>query len=252
MTARLTAIYRYPVKGLSADRMETADLIAAETLPFDRAYAIENGPGRFDPFNPRHVPKVNFLTLMRNEALAALATSFDPATRTLSIVRDGSHVADGCLATPVGRAIIAQFFAEYLKGELRGPPRVVHAPEHSISDVAAKCLHIVNLASVADLERIVGQSLDPLRFRPNLVIAGAPAWSEFDWVGKSLRIGDARLEVFGRTERCAATNVDPATGHRDLDIPAVLLRTWGHSEFGVYARVTAGGRIGPDSAVILT
>jgi uncharacterized protein YcbX len=245
MTARLAAIYRYPVKGLSADRIETVDLVPGEALPFDRAYAIENGPGRFDPFNPRHVPKVNFLMLMRNAGLATLQTSFDDATQTLSIVRGGGRVADGCLTTPTGRAIIAQFFAEYMKDDLRGPPRVVHAAGHSISDVSAKCLHIINLASVAELERVVGQPINPLRFRPNLVVTGAPAWAEFGWVKQKLKIADAELKVFDRTERCAATNVDPATGRRDLDIPAVLLRNWGHSDFGVYARVTSPGRIAP-------
>ena len=41
-------------------------------MPFDRAYAIENGPGRFDPEHPAHLPKINFLMLMRNERLATL------------------------------------------------------------------------------------------------------------------------------------------------------------------------------------
>ena len=245
MTARLAAIYRYPVKGLSAEPLPCADLQPGETLSFDRAYAIENGPGRFDPFHPRHVPKVNFLMLMRNERLATLQTRFDEETHTLSIVRDGARVAEGCLATPTGRAIIAQFFAEYMKDDLRGPPRVVHAQGHSISDVSAKCLHIVNLASIAELERVIGQPIDPLRFRPNLVVTGAPAWAEFGWLGRKIEIADAELSVFERTERCAATSVDPATGRRDLDLPAILMRNWGHSDFGVYARVTRAGRIAP-------
>jgi uncharacterized protein YcbX len=130
-----------------------------------------------------------------------------------------------------------------MQEELRGAPRVVFAEGHSFSDVAAKCLHVVNLASLRELERVVGKPVNPLRFRPNVIIDGAPAWEEFSWIGKRLEAGGVGFEVFKRTERCAATNVDPDLGTRDMAIPAVLQRTWGHSDFGVYARVTSDGTI---------
>ena len=236
-------LYRYPVKGMSAEALERMALRAGETAPFDRAYAIENGPGRFDPEHPAHLPKINFLMLMRNERLATLETHFDDATETLTIRRAGKQVARGDLRTLIGRKMIEQFLAAYMQEELRGAPRIVFAPGHSFSDVAAKCLHIVNLASVRELERVVGHAVNPLRFRPNVVIDGAEPWQEFNWTGKPLQLGPVQLEVFKRTERCAATNVDPETGKRDMAIPAALQRAWGHADFGVYARVVAGGTI---------
>ena len=81
--------------------------------------------------------------------------------------------------------MIEQFLAAYMQEELRGAPRVVFAPGHSFSDVAAKCLHIVNLASVRELERVVGRPVNPLRFRPNVVIDGGEPWVEFDWIGQA-------------------------------------------------------------------
>ena len=239
----LSAIYRYPVKGLSAEALAAVTLEPGGPVPWDRAFAIENGPGRFDPLKPTHVPKISFLTLMRHADLATLESRFDPETQTLAISRDGGEVARGDLGTPAGRAIIAQFFAEYMKDSLKGPPRVVQARGHVLSDSSEPCVHIVNLGSIADFERVVAQPIHPLRFRPNLVLTGAPAWSEFQWIGKTLTIGQAAFEVIERTERCAATNVDPLTGRRDLDIPAMLLRAYLHSDFGVYARVIRGGRV---------
>ena len=236
-------LYRYPVKGMSPEALQRMALRAGETAPFDRVYAIENGPGRFDPEHPAHLPKINFLMLMRNERLATLQTRFDDATETLTVLRDGKQVARGDLRTPIGRKMIEQFLAAYMQDDLRGAPRVVFAPGHSFSDVAAKCLHIVNLASVRELERVVGRAVNPLRFRPNVVIDGAPPWAEFDWGGKQLQIGPVKLEFIKRTERCAATNVDPDTGKRDMAIPAVLQRAWGHTDFGFYARVIADGTI---------
>lgn len=237
----VSGIYRYPIKGLSPEPLARVELRAGETLPFDRAYAIENGPGRFDPENPRHLPKINFLMLMRDERLATLDTRFDDATQTLMILRDGKQVARGQLTTPLGRKLIEQFVAAYMTAELRGAPKVVFAQGHSFSDVAAKCLHVVNLASVRELERVIGRPINPLRFRPNVVVDGLGPWEEFDWLDKEIAVGGAKLGVFQRTQRCAATNVDPETGKRDTAIPAVLQRTWGHPDFGVYARVTLGG-----------
>jgi uncharacterized protein YcbX len=238
---QVSSLYRYPVKGLSPEPMQTVSLKPGETVPFDRAYAIENGGGRFDPSAPRYLPKVNFLMLMRDERLATLQTRFDDATETLTVMRDGKQVARGQLSTPLGRQLIEQFFAAYMKAELRGAPKVVHADGHSFSDVSAKCLHIVNLASLRELEKVVGRPVDPLRFRANIYLDGLPPWSEFSWENKEIGLGPVRLKVFARTQRCEATNVDPANGARDMAIPAQLTRAWGHQDFGIYAKVIAGG-----------
>jgi len=237
----LARLYRYPVKGFSPEALDRVEVAPGQTLPFDRAYAIENGPGRFDPAAPRHLPKVSFLMLMRDERLAMLRIMFDDATGTLTILRDGKQVARGQLSTPIGRQLIEQFIAAYMTKELRGPPKVVHAPGHSFADVSAKCVHIVNLASVRELERVIGRPVDPLRFRANLYLEGVPPWAEFAWLDKDIGVGDVKLRIFHRTQRCEATNVDPETGARDMAIPATLQRTWGHMDFGVYGKVSAGG-----------
>jgi uncharacterized protein len=240
---RVSAIYRYPVKGLTPERLDSVELVPGETLPFDRAYAIENGPGRFDPEAPRHLPKISFLMLMRDERLATLRSSFDDATRTLTISRGGKPVVRGGLDTALGRQLIEQFIAAYMRAELRGAPKIVQAPGHSFSDVAAKCVHVVNLASMRELERTIGRKVDPLRFRANVYLDGLTPWAELGWVDKEIGIGPARVRVFARTQRCAATNVDPETGARDMAVPATLVRTWGHQDFGIYAKVITGGAI---------
>jgi uncharacterized protein YcbX len=248
---QVVSLYRYPVKGLSPQALPALYLKVGGTAPFDRAYAIENGPGRFDPDNPRYLPKTNFLMLMRNERLAALATEFDEATETLTILRDGKQVARGQLSTKLGRQMLEQFFAAYMKGELKGPPRVVASPGHSFSDVSAKCLHLVNLATVRDLERTVGATLDPLRFRANLYFEGAEPWEERKWLGQVLQSGPVSLKVFAETTRCDATNVNPLTAQRDTAIPPTLQRTYGHACVGIYAKVISGGEIRPGDELTL-
>jgi uncharacterized protein len=239
----VASLYRYPVKGFTPESLTNVELTSGDTMPFDRAYAIENGPGRFDPDNPRHLPKISFLMLMRDERLASLDARFDDATHILTIFRGGKQVARGDLRTKLGCSMIEQFVAAYMKDSLRGAPKIVASPGHSFSDVAMKCLHIVNLASLRDLERVAGKPVHPLRFRANVYIDGLEPWDEFKWLDRDLTIGGTRLTVIKRTERCDATNVDPVTAARDMAIPSVLRRTWGHSDFGIYAKVTATGSI---------
>jgi hypothetical protein len=242
-SASIKKIYRYPVKGLSAELMERATLAAGQTIPGDRRYAIENGPIGFDPAAPAYFPKQRFLMLMRNERLAGLDTRFDEATHTLELHHGGDSVR-GDLRTPEGRQRIEAFFAAFCADELRGPPKVLHAPGHSFSDVARKVVSIINLASVAAVEQLVGAPVDPLRFRANLYAEGWPAWGELELVGKTLALGaNTRARVVKRIERCAATNVEPGTGIRDLTIPHSLLRACGHTDCGIYAEVIAGGTI---------
>ncbi len=242
--ARIQSIYRYPVKGLSPQALERTALAVGETLPADRLYAIENGPSGFDPAAPSYFPKQRFLMLMRNERLAALDTRFDATTHTLTIVVDGKEAAIGDLSTTDGRAAIEDFFAHYCAKDLRGPPRVLNAAGFSFSDVADKVVSIINLASVAAIEDALSAPVDPLRFRGNVHVSGWPAWHEFDLVGETIAIGPtARLKVISRIERCAATNVEPFTGIRDMNIPKTLMTCFDHVDCGIYAEVIEAGEI---------
>lgn len=241
--ATIAEISRYPVKGLSPDRMDGVRLTAGETLPHDRAWAIENGPSGFDPAAPVHLSKSKFLMLMRNERLALLDIQFDDASATLTVLRGSRPVVTGQLTDRTGRQLIEQFFSSFASEDLRGPARIVSAENHSFSDVPEKCVSIINRASVEEIARIVGKPVDPLRFRGNFLIEGADAFAEFDLVGRRLRFGGATIEAFARIQRCAATNVDPGSAARDMQIPKTLMGAFGHMDCGVYAKVVDDGDV---------
>ena len=244
MTVTVARICRYPVKGLSAEDLDRADLRPGEGISQDRRFALAHGTTQYDPEAPRWLPKTSFLMLMRNERLAALDTAFDATTGILTVHRNGKTVARGDVTTAVGRAVIEDFFTAYMARETRGRPRLVEAPRaHPFSDHADPVLSVINLASVRDLERVVGAAVDPVRFRANLYLAGAPSWAEFGWIDREIDLGDARLRFTARIDRCAATNVNPANAERDLNVPKALQRGYGHMDMGVYAAVVKGGTI---------
>lgn len=241
---RIAALYRYPVKGLSPEPLDNAALTPGDPLPQDRRFAIENGPSDFDPAAPSHLPKIRFLMLMRHERLATLSTRFDEAAGVLTVTQGGETRLEAKLTAPQGRAALEAFLTDFMGGAARGPLRVLEAPGFSFSDTARRVLSIINLATVQDLEARLGVPVDPLRFRGNVHVEGIPAWTERTMVGQELiGPGGLRLRVVKPIDRCAATNVDPATGIRDLDIPRALMKGYGHDELGVYAEVVDGGRI---------
>lgn len=249
---RIAGLYQYPVKGLSPQEVASAALVADGYFPCDRLFALENGPSGFDPAAPEHQPKIKFLMLMRNGALAGLATRYDPETGVLVILEAGREVARGDLATVAGRGVIEAFLTEFVGADIRGPVRLLEAPTgFRFTDSKSGFVSLINLASVAEIERAQGAKVDPLRFRGNLYIEGAAPWAEASWPGRRLKIGGVTLSVLKMTDRCAATGVEPETGRRDMDLVQTLRNAFGHIDCGVYARIEAGGRLAAGDMVEL-
>jgi uncharacterized protein YcbX len=250
MDAAVAAIYRYPVKGLSAEPLRRIGLSVGQCLPHDRRFAIALGLTEFDPAHPQWLAKTHFIMLMRDETLARLQTSFDPDNGMLSIERDGEQLLEASLTEPAGCRRIAGFFDEFMGGTVAGPLRVVEAPGHAFADARTKpnastdkYVSLINLDSIRALEARMGATVEPIRFRANVYFDGPPAWTELDWLGSEITIGGARLRVIAAITRCAATQVNPATAERDLDIVAALYRGFGHNLMGIYAEVVRAGDI---------
>src|SRR5690348_6378222 len=229
MAATVTAIYRYPVKGLSAEQLDRVGLTPGECLPHDRRFAIALGSTTFDPQRPEWLPKTRFAMLMRDEKLARLQTCFDADSGTLSISENGARVLRAIITKRQGRRLAEDFFADFLGDAGKGRVGILAAPGHAFADArrrpnatTGKYVSLINRASIAALEAALGVPVDPLRFRANVYFDGTPAWSELGWISDEITLGTARLRVLSPITRCAATGVNPTTAQRDLDIVAAL------------------------------
>lgn len=240
---RIASLYRYPVKGLSPERLDTVQVAAGQGFPLDRAYALLRTGVAFDPAAPAWLAKANFLMLMMHEPLARLRTRFSEADGALQMRTPDGQTLSFRLEEAAGRNALEQFFAGYLGPRVGGAPKLLHAPGHQFTDKAEKYVSLINLASVRALEKSWGQALDPLRFRANIYIDGADPFLELDWVGREVRLGGAYAEVAQRNGRCAATNVNPETGERDRDVPGRLRADFGHKDLGVYLKIVEGGTL---------
>ena len=248
----LTRLCRYPVKGMSANELDSVALSVGMAMPHDRRFAIAHGSTTDLPPDGGWAPKANFVTLVNCAKLAGIEAGFDAETGFLTLKRDGRQVARADISTPLGRTIVEDFLRAYLAGEVRGALRLIEAKEDAFTDSRDGKLSLINLASIHDLERVTGHPVDPIRFRGNLYIEGLPAWAEFGWTGDTkIRLGGVEFRLYKRIGRCAATNVNPATAERDANLQLALRRGFGHLDMGVYLQVTEPGtvRVGDALAV---
>ena len=250
MTVSISAIYRYPVKGLSPEPLRSVTLTPGRCLLQDRRFAIALPATHFDPERPEWFAKTHFAMLMRDKTLAKLLTRFDAERDELEVGRDGRVLLRARLTEPEGRSQAGEFFTAFLEGAVAGPLRVVEAPGHAFADARRKpnattdqYVSLINHASIAALEHTIGAPVDPLRFRANVYFDGVPAWAELEWLEREIAIGATRLRVIAAITRCAATQVNPTTAERDLDVVGALQRGFGHNLMGIYAEVVEGGEI---------
>ncbi len=238
----LRGVYRYPIKGLSPQPLPGIELAVGKPLPHDRIFAFARPGSPIDPDAPRWGKKGLFVMLMLDEGLARVQSHLDVERLTLTLTQDNRRLLKADLGDPAAVAEVEAFFHR-LVPTLRAPPRLVRARDGHFMDKPDNVLSLINLATLRSLEERWGYAIDPLRFRANLYIDGARPWEEFDWVGGDITIGDAAFRVDRRNGRCGATNVNPATGERDLDLPASLRATFGHKDLGVYLLVRESGKV---------
>jgi hypothetical protein len=248
---RIEYLYRYPVKGLTAEALDQAEVETGGAIPWDRAFALAHGDSGFDPQNPTWLPKWNFLCQMKHAKAALLFSVFDPGAKTLRIrAPDGSGIETNVM-TEAGRQRVAAFLTDYLGDEARGQPQFHHIPGHVFGDQKTKVVSLNNLASLRDYEAKVGAQRHRRRFRANIWFSGAQPWAEREWIGRELQVGGAVLRVVKGTTRCPATEVNPVTGERDADPVGELRSLYGHVELGVHAEVIEGGRFSVGDAMEL-
>ena len=245
----LKNIYRYPIKGLSAQPLTRVALQAKQPFPHDRVFALVRPGAPFDTIRPQWGKKGLFVMLMLEEALARVQTSLDVETLHLTVTQDDRQLVVADLQDEAARTKVEEIFWQLVPA-FRSAPVLVRSPDGHFMDKPDNVISLINLATVRSLEQQWGIRINPLRFRANLYIDGARPWEEFEWVGSDIRIGDVVFRADRRNGRCGATNVNPETGRRDLDLPSSLRAAFGHKELGIYLIAREGGRLSVGDQVL--
>nr|WP_276612037.1 MOSC domain-containing protein [Kineococcus vitellinus] len=240
-------MFLYPVKGMSPQPLAEVALSAGRAFPHDRTIALARPGGRYAPGLAHGISKQEFFVLVAEARLAALRTSHDAATDVLTVRVREHEVLVADLSSAAGRADLLAFYARVLDLPPGVEPVLARDPGRRFTDTAhasdrdMELVSLLNLASVRDFAGRVGAEVDPLRFRANVHLEGLEPFAESELVGREFTLGGVRLRGAKPTVRCAATEVQPGTGRRDLPVPQLLARTYGHEVMGLYAEVLEGG-----------
>jgi len=218
---RITHLWRYPVKSLAGESLTHAH-VDRGGVPFDRRYIIIDGDAK-----------------RRGKALTARLVADLLAYRATV---EGQAVR---VRAPDGRVFaMDDAFSSHLESALSRPISIETAvvagqPFHDAHDIL-----VLNDASVRALEQEWGSKVNPLRFRPNIMLGGddLTPYVENEWVGRHFKVGEAIFEGAALDERCVLTTIDPDTLARDPSFLRLIVER--HDQcFGLYCRVERAGKI---------
>ncbi len=228
---RVVGLWRYPVKSMGAQSLTEAE-VSWHGLPGDRRWAfIRNDAPRsgFPWFTIRQRVDMNryqpsFADPAKPDTSKTLVTT--PSGDTFA-VDDPALGRDLC---PAGIQVIKQ--------------------DRGVFDTFP--LSLVTIQTIAKLSEMVGEKLDVLRFRPNILVDACrdTPFQEDSWVGRDIVVGDMRMRVDERDGRCVVITIDPETNERN---PEVLRQVTEERErcLGVYGSIVKPGRVALDDEVHL-
>lgn len=262
MPATVARLYRFPVKGMTAEPAARVRVLKGGAVEGDRVLGFIREAVVARPDRPSALGgwwgKRHFTALMVAPGVARLAARFDPEAHRLTIALDGHVLADGNVSVAADRDRLAAAVTQYVAG--LGEPRLEPGDRYTlIGDGITPRFHdrgpghvtLVAAASVEALAGALGAPVDERRFRMNVTLDGLAAWEELAWIGRRVRIGDVEYDVTGPVVRCLATHANPESGERDMDVMQTLTRVFGHEQptMGVLAVPRTAGAIAVGEAL---
>jgi uncharacterized protein YcbX len=229
------ALFRYPVKSMSGEGLEVADL-GWHGLDGDRRLALRrvDDRGGFPWLSASRLPELIL---------------FSPQRREPSVNGNlPTHVR-----TPEGEEL-ALFGPELAAevGRRHGSPVEMTHLSRGIFDEAS--VSLITSATVGEIGRLAEQRLDVRRFRPNILMAslGSAPFEEDKWVGGVLTFGEqsdaAAIGITNLDERCSMVNLDPGSARPTAEVLKAIVRAR-NNKAGVYGTVTRRGRLAVGQAI---
>ncbi len=239
---RVAQLMRHPIK--SAGYEPVADVVLSEgaAFPFDRIWAVAHAAARLSE-PPTWAPKLNFLRGWGSAELMAIACTSDAAAARVTLRHPRRPTESFCPDEPEDAQRLINWLRPLWPETRPDPARIIRVPGQALTDQDQPFVSINSVSSLTDLSARMGTRLSPHRFRGNIWVDGWAPWAELDLIGQEFTVGKARLRIEEPIGRCRATGSNPETGEQDADIMGSLESGFGHTDFGVFARVIAGGGV---------
>ncbi|UXX84796.1 MOSC domain-containing protein [Roseovarius pelagicus] len=235
----VAALWRHPIKSHGREPLQSVQLTEGCALPWDRRWAISHEATRAD--GTAWAECVNWTLASKVLALMAITAKSDEAAGTVTL----SHPERPDITIDPDQDSVAflDWIRPLMPDNRAQSTGIVRVPDVAMTDTDFQSVSVLNLGTSADLGMHMGMALSPDRWRCNIHIDGFAPWEENAWIGRTLRIGEAELEVREPIVRCRATTADPETGLADGDTLKALNANFSHQNCGVYTAVTKSGLI---------
>ena len=261
------SVWRYPVKSMLGEEVNST-LVTDRGLLGDRAYAlIDRATGKVaSSKNPRRWPtlfkfKAALMDLpdMR-ERIPPVMITLPNGTQVSSEQGDVDRVLSCALDREVSLrsqvpegAQLEQYWPDVENLAHREAVTEEEMPPNGFFD--GEVIHLLTTATLAKLHSLYPEgTFDPLRFRPNLVVAPAPTETGFvedSWIGRTIAIGEqVRLHILRPTGRCVMTTLAQGDLPKDLGILRTAVQA-NRAKVGVYVTVARGGLIRRDDMITI-
>jgi len=240
--AILKKIYRFPIKGFPGQELDATQLNAGFGIPHDRRFAITKSAAYKGEWMASSLFYINAVTDGMSKHQLKMEDDIISITNT-----EGMTLAfdmNDAESLQQANNQIEKFIKPVGLVDHAPPPQIVDSYDTTpLWDFPDTQISFININTVKAISEALGEELDPLRFRGNLLVDGIPAWQEFSWMGKRIKLGETELEISSPIKRCPTPGVNPATGERDINVTQGIQDHFGHIYCGIYANVVKAGDI---------
>jgi uncharacterized protein YcbX len=229
MSARVAALWRYPVSSMAGERLERAPVDASGVVG-DRIWGVVDRTNEriASPGREKHFVKVP-------HGYARLTSS-----GRVEISAQGRHWAAADDETLLDE--LSRLFGFPAKLKPFEPvtatgfkPRYDRAP-----------IHLLTTAALRSLRReLPGSVIDERRFRPNVLVDWpdeAKPIPEHEWIGREIRVGDVVLRGREPCGRCGFVTIAQEELPLDVEVLRTVVRRY-ERHFGIYCDVLSPGEI---------
>lgn len=275
----IAQLYSYPIKFLKGQAETAVTLKTQRAFPNDRLWEfLQTINPTTDHATATHPPTYSYRAL-NDRRLLLLQPTFHAASGLLTLWHAEKKLIAANPNSILGRQKLCQTVSDFLQ---LNPNRSItlgfsqFAYQIPIDQAATNQpieqdnqnpiikirgaykkqeISIINLATIQalaqaqknlnpELDPIFDSPLNPMRFRGNIYIDGIMPRQEEDWLGKEFHTQSGLvIKLVEKTERCAQTEINPATGKSDYPVLKTMIKSWRHLKLGLYGLVLQDGTL---------
>ncbi|MBT7623319.1 MAG: MOSC domain-containing protein [Flavobacteriaceae bacterium] len=246
MKPNVSSVHFCPIKSLSFQSAQTLTIKKDIGIEKDRIFVFSRGLNELNAIqvekNPDERKLIHFLTLKNSPVLNKY--NFKYKNETIAIFKDGKEIA----SYPIQEKKNLTKKLLELEPDLPNPTYLLKNElfpfyDTTSSSSVSNTISLINLNSIKDFTEKINKEIEFKRFRGNIYIKDLKAFEERNWINKVITINNTKFKVLKNIPRCSATNLKINSNEADINLPNMLMKTYGHIDMGIYLAPLKNGQV---------